>query len=163
MAMNSDGADAPGAGQPVASLDDVERRSGFSLVTAPAAMRRNGALGNLYSPDFWTISLGTGVFDPVHRLLLFRDRKLHLSPRESDVLFHLASKGGVPCSLQELAAEVWGDGCKAEPSACRQLLRGLRAKLIQFGAGVNLITVLGVGYTLGATRPGADAEKASLY
>lgn len=108
------------------------------------------------SPEAFTIALGAGAFDPVHRVLISRERKVSLSPRESDVLFQIVASASVPCSLEAIARETWGRADAAESSACRQVVLGLRAKLNEFGAGVSLLTIHGLGYVLSPIRRSVD-------
>jgi len=109
----------------------------------------------------WTIPIGDGVFDPVHRILASARGRVRLSPLESDVLFYLTRHGGDPRPIHDLAAEVWGCSDAAETTACRQVMRTLRRKLREFDAKVALLNVSRAGYCLMAVgRALSDASSA---
>jgi DNA-binding response OmpR family regulator len=95
----------------------------------------------------WTIPLGVGSFDPVHRTLNSESVRVRLSPRESDVLFHVASRES-PTPIEQVAEQVWGCATAADTTACRQVLRTLRRKLDTFDGGIQLVNVSGHGYFL---------------
>lgn len=140
----------------------IERRSVGEADALEAGTRipqiGPGSDRHRYPPDRWTIPLGTGVFDPVHRVLISADRKIFLSPRESDALFCIATRATLACSPQMLALDVWGRAGAAETSACRQVLSSLRGKVEKLGAAVSLINVHGAGYRLLAVHPNPDRE-----
>lgn len=99
--------------------------------------------------------VGAGAFDPVHRTLASRGKKVRLTPLENDALFEIAFEGHGVCPVNALAASVWGCASAAETSACRQLLSGLRAKLYLVDLGVSLITASGCVYlAASASTPG---------
>ncbi len=94
------------------------------------------------------IRLTDGEVDLEARVVLRGDERLDLTPREVDLLRHLAShSGAVP--LANILTEVWGYSASAQTQAVHVAVRRLRPKIeVDPGEPVHLITVAGVGWKL---------------
>jgi len=87
------------------------------------------------------------------RAVRLRGRRIALSPREFNLMTHLASHAGQVISLESLCARAWGDGPEPRPDLARRCLAGLRRKLDAAGAVGALRAVAGHGYRFQPERP----------
>jgi DNA-binding response OmpR family regulator len=83
------------------------------------------------------------IDDPARRATL-EGRELDLTPREFELLAHLARRPGVVFSREQLLADVWGYADSAGARTVDSHIAGLRKKV---GAGV-IRTSRGAGYAL---------------
>jgi DNA-binding response OmpR family regulator len=91
-----------------------------------------------------------------HRVQL-AGRPLELAPREFALLQALARRPDHVLSVEELLAEVWGEGFRGEPQVVYVHMRRLREKMEEDPAApTRLLTVRGVGYRL-APRDGGES------
>jgi DNA-binding response OmpR family regulator len=95
------------------------------------------------------ISLGSLVIDSAGRRALFAGEEVELTPKEFDLLAHLARRPGVVFSREQLLVDVWGYADSTGERTVDSHIAGLRKKL---GNGV-VRTVRGSGYAL-EEKPG---------
>lgn len=76
------------------------------------------------------------------------DRILPLSTKEFSLLRVLGARNGEPATRSEILSEVWGTTRHIDPTIVDQYVRYLRKKLQHVDAGVEVVTVRGVGYAL---------------
>jgi len=106
-----------------------------------ALLRRTGPTG---SPAGGPVRAGELEVDPGAREARLAGRAVDLTPREFDLLHHLAGRPGVVFSREQLLRDVWGyeDGVGARTVDSH--IRGLRRKL-----GPDVIrTARGAGYAV---------------
>ncbi|MDA8442109.1 MAG: response regulator transcription factor [Peptococcaceae bacterium] len=78
--------------------------------------------------------------------VIFFDHAALLTPKELDLLWHLASNNGIVFRREELLAQLWGWLNAANTRTVDAHIKRLRHKLDKIGAGKYLRTVWGVGY-----------------
>ncbi|MET0424237.1 MAG: response regulator transcription factor [Actinoplanes sp.] len=111
-----------------------------------AVLRRGGA-----TPADPTITVGELVIDPGSRQVRLAGQPVDLTPREFDLLFHLAGRAGQVVTKRELLTEVWRIPYGGADKTVDVHLSWLRRKLGESaGAPRYLHTVRGVGVRLAA-------------
>ncbi len=90
------------------------------------------------------LSVGSLVIDPAGRRARLNGEEIGLTPREFDLLIHLAQRPGVVFSREQLLRDVWQYADAAGPRTVDSHVAGLRKKL---GEGV-VRTARGAGYAL---------------
>jgi two-component system, OmpR family, KDP operon response regulator KdpE len=100
------------------------------------------------------VTVGDLVLDPRSRRVTLAGRPVDLSPREFDLLAHLAGRAGTVVSKRELLTEVWQLPYGGSDKTVDVHLSWLRRKLGESAAAPRLLqTVRGVGVRL--AEPGA--------
>jgi two-component system, OmpR family, KDP operon response regulator KdpE len=95
------------------------------------------------------ISVGPLTVDPRSRRVTYEGRPVELSPKEFDLLAHLAARAGTVVTKRELLAEVWQLPYGGSDKTVDVHLSWLRRKLGESGAEPRLLqTVRGVGVRL---------------
>jgi two-component system KDP operon response regulator KdpE len=95
-----------------------------------------------------TITVGTLTIDVARHRVTLEDRELQLTPKEFDLLTHLARNLGMVLTHRAILQEVWGPEYGTESQYLRVYASHLRKKL-GAGAGVpRLVSEPGVGYRL---------------
>jgi two-component system, OmpR family, KDP operon response regulator KdpE len=85
--------------------------------------------------------------DLVHRRVLWREKEIHLSPKEYGLLRYLVGEAGRVVTHQQILKEIWGPANLDDVQYLRVLMRQLRAKLAPSEDAPQLIaTESGVGY-----------------
>jgi DNA-binding response OmpR family regulator len=94
------------------------------------------------------------LFDPIARVVRYRDNTLRLSQREFALLHYLAQHCGRPVPADQILSYVWED---ASAVKSRQIVDvyvcQLRRKLARIGLGNTIRTLRGYGYTLETVAP----------
>jgi DNA-binding response OmpR family regulator len=89
------------------------------------------------------------LFDPIGRVVRYRDKSTQLSQREFALLHCLAQHSGRPVRADQILGYVWEN---ASPSRSRQIVDvyvcQLRRKLARIGLANTIKTLRGYGYTL---------------
>jgi two-component system, OmpR family, KDP operon response regulator KdpE len=80
------------------------------------------------SPDE-TLQSGDIVLDPARRTVAKAGARVHLTPKEFDLLHYLMSNAGRPIAHGKLLSAVWGVGYGSELEYLRTFIRQLRKKL----------------------------------
>jgi DNA-binding response OmpR family regulator len=89
------------------------------------------------------------VLDTVAHELQRGDRRIHLRPKEFQLLALLAAHPGRVYTRRQLLDRVWGSGHVGDPRTVDVHVRWLRSKIEpQPDAPLHLVTVRGVGYRL---------------
>ena len=91
-----------------------------------SAVRRTRLFGN-NTPD--RVSIGEIDLDPVRRTVKKKNRLLHLTPKEFDLLHYLMTHAGVPVSHAQLLRAVWGADHGSEFEYLRTFVRQIRLKI----------------------------------
>ncbi|GAA4107804.1 response regulator transcription factor [Nocardioides fonticola] len=112
-----------------------------------AVMRRTGGLRERARRR----EVGGLALDPASRLATLDDEPLDLSPREFDLLLHLAERVDEVVTKRELLAEVWQQAWGGSEKTIDVHLSWLRRKLGETAAAPRYLhTVRGVGVRLSA-------------
>jgi DNA-binding winged helix-turn-helix (wHTH) protein len=94
------------------------------------------------------------LFDPIGRVVRYREKSMRLSQREFALLHCLAQHHGRPVRADQILNYVWED---AALSRSRQIVDvyvcQLRRKLERIGLGKTIRTLRGYGYTLQSASP----------
>ena len=107
-----------------------------------ALLRRAG--GAAREQDVSPISVGDLTVDPASRETRINGTEVELTPREFDLLHHLARRPGVVHNREQLLREVWGYEDGTGERTVDSHIRGLRRKL-----GPDVIrTARGAGYAV---------------
>ena len=95
------------------------------------------------------VTVGPLTVDPRSRRVTYEGRPVDLSPKEFDLLAHLAARAGTVVTKRELLAEVWQLPYGGSDKTVDVHLSWLRRKLGESGAEPRLLqTVRGVGVRL---------------
>jgi two-component system, OmpR family, copper resistance phosphate regulon response regulator CusR len=108
------------------------------------------------------VVIGELQFWASRRLLTYRDREVHLSPREFDLLAMLMRQPGKIVSRRELVDEIWGGNLPAESNVIDVHLASVRNKFRELGLYGLLRTVRGVGYAIWEADQSTAANTAAL-
>lgn len=92
------------------------------------------------------VKIGDITVDFGRREVRRGDEVIELTPREFDLLWHLATNRGLALSRSQLLDGVWGPGWYGDERTVDVHVRQLRAKL---GDDLPLATLRGIGYRLG--------------
>ncbi len=89
--------------------------------------------------------------DLVRRIVTRRDERIHLTPKEYDLLRHLIAHAGKVLTHKQLLREIWGPAHVEDNDYLRSYVRMLRSKIENDPTRPELIlTEPGVGYRLNA-------------
>jgi two-component system KDP operon response regulator KdpE len=114
------------------------------LARVRAALRRSTAPGQLETSR---IEIGDFRVDVAARSVAVRDREVHLTPKEFDLLVYLARHAGKVLTHRTLLAAVWGENSVEQPEYLRVFVGHLRKKLEpEEGAPHYILTEPWVGY-----------------
>jgi two-component system, OmpR family, KDP operon response regulator KdpE len=114
-----------------------------------AVLRRGGA-----APVDATITVGELTIDPAARLVRLAGAAVELTPREFDLLHHLAGRAGQVVTKRELLTEVWQIPYGGADKTVDVHLSWLRRKLGETATEPRYLhTVRGVGVRLGEPEP----------
>jgi len=118
------------------------------LARIRAALRRRGPHGKLAS--FSTKDLSV---DFEARTVTVKERDVHLTPKEFELLRHLVTNAGKPITHRRLLQAVWGPDYGDEPEYLRVMINQLRKKIESDPSKPRLIvTEPWVGYRFQAPR-----------
>lgn len=92
------------------------------------------------------VELGDFVVDPVAHQVTVRGKLVHLTPKEFDLLFHLARNAGKVMSHRALLTAVWGAQSAHQPEYLRVFVGQLRRKLEAESSKEYIETAPWVGY-----------------
>jgi DNA-binding response OmpR family regulator len=116
-----------------------------------AVLRRAAGVADAASA---TVTVGPLTVDPRSRRVTYEGRPVDLSPKEFDLLAHLAARAGTVVTKRELLAEVWQLPYGGSDKTVDVHLSWLRRKLGESGAEPRLLqTVRGVGVRLAEPEP----------
>jgi two-component system KDP operon response regulator KdpE len=116
------------------------------LLARLKAALRHGLQSHGEAPIFRS---GPLAVDLVHRRVTWRDREIHLSPKEYGLLRYLVSEAGRVVTHQQILKEIWGPANLDDVQYLRVLMRQLRAKIAPEPDAPQLIaTESGVGYRM---------------
>jgi two-component system KDP operon response regulator KdpE len=96
------------------------------LARVRAALRRSVALGE---PEEKKIAIGDFSIDVPARIIKVKDREVHLTPKEFDLLVYLARHAGKVVTHRALLSAVWGENSVQQPEYLRVFVGHLRKKL----------------------------------
>jgi two-component system, OmpR family, KDP operon response regulator KdpE len=97
------------------------------------------------------MTIGDIELDPERRLLLKAGRRVHLTPKEFDLLRFLMSNAGKPVSHERLLKSVWGMEYQGELEYLRTFMRQIRKKIEDDpGQPKYLLTDAHIGYRFSA-------------
>jgi two-component system KDP operon response regulator KdpE len=114
------------------------------LARVRAALRRAAAKEE---PEVQVVDIGDFHIDLQSRTVLVRDRSLHLTPKEFDLLAYLARHPGKVMTHRALLSAVWGENSVEQPEYLRVFIGHLRRKLeADDGASRYIVTEPWVGY-----------------
>jgi len=68
-------------------------------------------------------------FDFARRIIVVRGKRIHLTPREFELLRELVANHGAPLSHGHLLTAIWGPSCAGEVEWLRVLVSQLRKKI----------------------------------
>ena len=94
------------------------------------------------------VACGPLVLNRVTREVRIGGNVIDLSPRERQLLEHLALNAGIPVSRSDLLEQVWGMRFDPGTNVIDALVSRLRRKLRAAGPEPRIETVLGFGYRL---------------
>jgi two-component system KDP operon response regulator KdpE len=114
------------------------------LLARLKAALRHGLQAGGEAPVFHS---GALALDLVNRRVMLGAQEVHLSPKEYDLLRHLAAHVGKVVTHQQLLREIWGPAHLHDIQYLRVLMRQLRQKL-EPDAMALIATEAGIGYRL---------------
>lgn len=114
------------------------------LARVRAALRRSAGK---QEPDSEAINIGDFKIDLHARTVLVKDRAVHLTPKEFDLLVYLARHPGKVITHRVLLSAIWGANSVEQPEYLRVFVGHLRKKLeADEGTPRYIITEPWVGY-----------------
>ncbi len=114
------------------------------LARVRAALRRSTAK---QEPESGAINIGDFNVDLHSRTVLVKDRAVHLTPKEFDLLVYLARHPGKVLTHRVLLSAIWGANSVEQPEYLRVFVGHLRKKLEpDEGAPRYILTEPWVGY-----------------
>ena len=121
------------------------------LARVRAALRRVAAAEE---PDSPSIKLGDFDIDLQTRTVRVKEHEVHLTPKEFDLLVHLARNPNKVITHRVLLSAVWGENSVEQPEYLRVFIAHLRKKLEpEEGTPRYIVTEPWVGYRF---EPGND-------
>ena len=109
-----------------------------------AALRRALTAG---AQEKQVITIGDLSLDPVRHLVLKAGRRIHLTPREFELLRCLMMQAGMPVTHGRLLHIYWGDDYASQIECLRTFVRQLRKKIEDDpGTPRYILTESGIGY-----------------
>lgn len=97
------------------------------------------------------VTTGGLVVDTIRRIVSRDGERIHLTPKEYDLLHVLARNVGKVVTQKMLTSAVWGTSLTADPQYLRVLISQLRQKIDTAAPSPSLVeTETGVGYRLRA-------------
>jgi two-component system OmpR family response regulator len=97
------------------------------------------------------IAIGDLELDSMKMKASVAGKTVTMSLREFGLLRLLASSVGVPVARATILEEIWGSAEHIDPNIIEQYISFLRRKIDPVAAGVQIVTVRGVGYQLNDT------------
>lgn len=95
------------------------------------------------------VATGGLVVDTLRRIVTRDGERVHLTPKEYDLLHVLARNVGKVVTQKMLTSAIWGASLTADPQYLRVLVSQLRQKIDAASSGPSLVeTETGVGYRL---------------
>ena len=129
--------------------DYVTKPFDFNVLLAhvKAVLRRTQSPNDRSPQPTSPIESGDLKIDPEAHTVIFKGKKLSLSPREFDLLYTLANSANQVLSTDELLSRVWGAEFIGQPQVIYVHIRWLREKLENNpNQPQHILTVRGVGY-----------------
>jgi two-component system KDP operon response regulator KdpE len=109
-----------------------------------AALRRSATIA---AQETRAITIGDLSLDPVRYLVQKAGRRIHLTPREFDLLRCLMMQPGMPLTHGRLLHILWGDDYASQIECLRTFVRQLRKKIEDDPAAPRyVLTQSGIGY-----------------
>ena len=75
-----------------------------------------------------------------------RQRDIPFTPKEVEILHHLASHPGQVFNREQIISSIWGESYSGDPRTVDTHIKRIRQKVNVEGARWNIQTVYGVGY-----------------
>lgn len=97
-------------------------------------------------PESLSIDIGDFRIDVPARTVLVKDREVHLTPKEFDLLIYLARNAGKVLTHRTLLSAVWGPNSVEQPEYLRVFVGQLRKKLETDNSPKYIVTEPWVGY-----------------
>ena len=114
------------------------------LARVRAALRRAAASDE---PEVQTIDIGDFSIKLQARTVRVKDRTVHLTPKEFELLVHLARHPGKVITHRALLSAIWGENSVEQPEYLRVFIGHLRKKLeVEDSAPKYIVTEPWVGY-----------------
>jgi two-component system KDP operon response regulator KdpE len=113
------------------------------LARIRAALRRASMSEQAQTP---VIEIGDFRIDVPARTILVKDREVHLTPKEFELLVYLARHAGKVLTHRALLSAVWGPNSLEQPEYLRVFIGQLRKKLEGDDSPKYIITEPWVGY-----------------
>ncbi|MBZ5549126.1 MAG: response regulator transcription factor [Acidobacteriia bacterium] len=114
------------------------------LARVRASLRRSSAKEE---PEVQIVEIGDFHIDLQSRSVLVKDRSLHLTPKEFDLLVYLARHPGKVLTHRALLSAIWGENSVEQPEYLRVFVGHLRKKLeADDGGSRYIVTEPWVGY-----------------
>lgn len=114
------------------------------LARVRAALRRSTVKD---APPVQTIDVGDFHIDLETRSVRVKDRSVHLTPKEFDLLVYIAQRSGKVLTHRALLSAIWGDNSVEQPEYLRVFVGHLRKKIeAEEGPPKYILTEPWVGY-----------------
>jgi two-component system KDP operon response regulator KdpE len=114
------------------------------LARVRAALRRSVVKD---APPVQSIEVGDFHIDLETRSVRMKDRSVHLTPKEFDLLVYMAQRSGKVMTHRALLSAIWGDNSLEQPEYLRVFVGHLRKKIeAEEGPPKYILTEPWVGY-----------------
>ena len=128
------------------------------LARVRAGLRRVAAREQ---PEAELIQIGDFRIDAQKRTVQLKDREVHLTPKEFDLMVYLARNPGKVLTHRALLAAVWGANRVEQPEYLRVFVGHLRKKLEGDSGPRYIVTEPWVGYRFDPGEPEDSARQGS--
>jgi DNA-binding response OmpR family regulator len=117
------------------------------IVRMRALLRNKQSAGTANSPLKQPVQIGNITFNPIKNTISYNSTLIHLTARESDVLYQLCQPNMESVSRKTLLQKIWGNDNIFNARSLDVFITKLRHHL-QADPNIQLINIRGVGYKL---------------
>jgi two-component system response regulator VicR len=134
------------------------------LLTRVEATLRRANMLRMSKEELPPLVIDNITIDFSRREVLVDDRRVHLTPNESKIIFYLARNEGKLVTREEIKQQLWGSEAEyIDDSGLKRYIYQLRAKLGNNAEELHVIlNERGIGYRLSVSKDSASEQHSAL-